>query len=88
MSYLPCPSYFALRVLCSVLDLVLKGAITSWQEFNYGVEFVLLIAFAESSLGGSAEDALASLAKLMTEFPSLIVQATQGFPKAKSKDCL
>lgn len=42
------------------------------------MEFVLLIAFAESSLGGSAEDALASLAKLMTGFQSLIVQATQG----------
>lgn len=47
------------------------------------MEFVLLMAFAQSSLGGSAEDALASLAKLMTEFPSLIVQATQGVPKAK-----
>ncbi|KAK1374795.1 Stress-response A/B barrel domain-containing protein [Heracleum sosnowskyi] len=51
-----------------ILPIFRKG-----EEFNYGVEFVLLVA-----LDGSAEDALASLSKLMIEFPSLIVQYTQG----------
>ncbi|KAL3499371.1 hypothetical protein ACH5RR_038464 [Cinchona calisaya] len=48
------------------------------EEFNYGVEFVLLIAFDKNSLGGHAEDAMAALVKLTTQFPSLIVQATKG----------
>lgn len=51
-----------------------------WQEFNYGVELVLLIAFVKSSLDGPAEDALLALSKLIMEFPSLIVQATLGIP--------
>lgn len=49
-----------------------------WQEFNFGVEFILLIAFKESSLDEMADDALTSFAKLLMEFPSLIVQATKG----------
>ncbi|KAA8522378.1 hypothetical protein F0562_013261 [Nyssa sinensis] len=56
-----------------ILPIFRKG-----EEFNYGVEFVLLITFVESALGGPAEDALASLAKLTLEFPSLIIQTTQG----------
>ncbi|XP_027080438.2 uncharacterized protein LOC113779985 isoform X1 [Coffea eugenioides] len=48
------------------------------EEFNYGVEFVLLIAFDKNSLGGPAEDAMAALAELTAAFPSLIVQATKG----------
>ncbi|KAF8379458.1 hypothetical protein HHK36_028894 [Tetracentron sinense] len=48
------------------------------EEFNYGVEFVLLISVFESALGGPVEDALESLGKLTMEFPSLIVQSTQG----------
>ncbi|CAN1161257.1 Stress-response A/B barrel domain-containing protein UP3 [Linum perenne] len=48
------------------------------EEYNYGLEFVHLLAFDESSLGAPVEDALASLAKLTKEFPSLIVQSTQG----------
>lgn len=56
-----------------ILPIFRKG-----EEFNFGVEFILLIQFTENSLGGTTEDALASLAKLSTEFPSLIVQATQG----------
>ncbi|OWM72009.1 hypothetical protein CDL15_Pgr017892 [Punica granatum] len=48
------------------------------EEFNFGEEFVLLISFVDSALGGPAEDALASLQKLTKEFPSLIVQLTQG----------
>lgn len=47
------------------------------------MEFMLLLGFSENSLGGSAEDALASFAKLTMEFPSLIVQATQGVLKGK-----
>lgn len=41
------------------------------------MEFVLLVA-----LDGSAEDALASLSNLMMEFPSLIVQYTQGISES------
>ncbi|XP_074317745.1 stress-response A/B barrel domain-containing protein UP3 [Silene latifolia] len=48
------------------------------EEFNYGVEFVLLIKFLESAVEGPAEDVLASLADLVLQFPSLIVQSTQG----------
>ncbi|KAL7160159.1 hypothetical protein ABFS83_01G075300 [Erythranthe nasuta] len=48
------------------------------EEFNYGVELVLLLQFNESSLDGPTEDAMASLANLTMEFPSLIVQATKG----------
>lgn len=48
------------------------------QEFSHGVEFVLLISFNEGTLGNQAEHALASLATVMLEFPSLIVQFTQG----------
>ncbi|KAL9347625.1 hypothetical protein Peur_058991 [Populus x canadensis] len=48
------------------------------EEFNYGVEFVHLFAFDDSALGAPVEDALASLEKLKKEFPSLIVQSTQG----------
>ncbi|XP_057510416.1 uncharacterized protein LOC130792848 isoform X1 [Actinidia eriantha] len=48
------------------------------EEFNYGVEFILLLEFLERALGRPVEEALASLARLTTEFPSLIVQATQG----------
>ncbi|CAN0897035.1 Stress-response A/B barrel domain-containing protein UP3 [Linum grandiflorum] len=48
------------------------------EEYNYGLEFVHLIAFDESSLGAPVDNALASLAKLTKEFPSLIVQSTHG----------
>lgn len=48
------------------------------EEFSHGVEFVLLISFNEGTLGNQAEHALASLATVMLEFPSLIVQFTQG----------
>ncbi|PIA31442.1 hypothetical protein AQUCO_04900028v1 [Aquilegia coerulea] len=56
-----------------ILPIFRKG-----EEFNYGVEFMLLISFAENALAGCVEDALAALAKLTKRFPSLIVQATQG----------
>ena len=39
---------------------------------------MLLIKLHENALNGPAEDALASLANLASEFPSLIVQSTQG----------
>lgn len=44
----------------------------------HGVEFILLISFNEGTLGNQAEHALASLATVMLESPSLIVQFTQG----------
>lgn len=56
-----------------ILPIFRKG-----EEFNYGEEFVLLIAFFESAFGAPVEDALESFRKLTLEFPSLIVQATQG----------
>jgi len=39
---------------------------------------VLLISFNEAALGKQAEHALASLASVMSESPSLIVQFTLG----------
>ncbi|RDX88440.1 hypothetical protein CR513_29968, partial [Mucuna pruriens] len=48
------------------------------EEFNHGVEYVLLISFNEDTLGNLAEHALASLASMMLESPSLIVQFTHG----------
>lgn len=42
------------------------------------MELILLLAFKTSSLGEVADDALTTLAKLLMEFPSLIVQATKG----------
>lgn len=57
-----------------ILPIFRKG-----EDFNFGVEFVLLISFIQSAFGGPAEDALESLKRLTAEFPSLIVQSTQGF---------
>ncbi|XP_061373760.1 uncharacterized protein LOC133316077 [Gastrolobium bilobum] len=48
------------------------------EEFNHGVEFVLLISFNKVALGNLVEHALASLASMMLGSPSLIVQFTQG----------
>lgn len=48
------------------------------EEFNYGLEFVHLIAFDEQAYGIPVEDALGSYKNLTKEFPSLIVQSTQG----------
>lgn len=48
------------------------------EEFNYGVEFVLLIKFRQDSFGKPLEDALNSLERLTIDNPSLIVQFTQG----------
>ena len=61
------------------------GFYCSWnQEFNFGLEFVLLMSFVDDA-AGCIDDALASLQSLAVGFPSLIVQATQGlFKKKKS----
>ncbi|XP_022777030.1 stress-response A/B barrel domain-containing protein DABB1 [Durio zibethinus] len=56
------------------------------EEFNYGVEFMLLIAFVEAEIGGPAEDALMSLRELTMECPSLILQCTQGSNFNSSKE--
>lgn len=48
------------------------------QDFNHGVEFILLISVVESALGELVEDALDTLTNLTVQFSSLIVQATQG----------
>lgn len=42
------------------------------------MEFVLLLSFNEDALGNKVEHALVSLATVMSESPSLIVQFTQG----------
>ncbi|KAK6947753.1 Stress responsive alpha-beta barrel [Dillenia turbinata] len=65
---------FESEVEDDILPIFRKG-----EEFNYGVEFILLISFAESALGKPSEDALTSLETLVLEFPSLIVQSTQGW---------
>ncbi|MBA0656661.1 hypothetical protein GOBAR_DD12133 [Gossypium barbadense] len=56
-----------------ILHIFRKG-----EEYNYGVEFVLLIAFVEAAIGEAVEDALMSLQELTEEHPSLILQCTQG----------
>ncbi|XP_045823244.1 uncharacterized protein LOC123915979 isoform X3 [Trifolium pratense] len=48
------------------------------EEFGHGVEFVLLLSFNAGALDNQVEHALASLATVMLESPSLIVQFTQG----------
>ncbi|KAL8141659.1 hypothetical protein V2J09_014691 [Rumex salicifolius] len=48
------------------------------EEFNSGVEFVLLIEFMETALDGDADEALVSLENLIEEYPNLIVQSNQG----------
>ncbi|KAK4262740.1 hypothetical protein QN277_028260 [Acacia crassicarpa] len=48
------------------------------EEFNFGVEFVILISFLDGVSAEKVEDALTSLASLTSGSPSLIVQATQG----------
>ncbi|EXB37394.1 hypothetical protein L484_024322 [Morus notabilis] len=55
-----------------ILPIFRKG-----EEFNNGVEFVLLISFVDDAIG-AIEDALASLQSLTIGFPSLIAQSTQG----------
>ncbi|KAF4403887.1 hypothetical protein G4B88_014343, partial [Cannabis sativa] len=55
-----------------ILPIFRKG-----EEFNYGVEFMLLISFKDNTVG-LVEDALTSLESLIMGFPSLIVQYTQG----------
>ncbi|KAF3647116.1 hypothetical protein BC332_30458 [Capsicum chinense] len=64
---------FESEVEDDMLSIFRKG-----EEFNYGMELVLLITFGKSSLDGPAEDALVALSKLTMDFPSLIVQATIG----------
>ncbi|KAG9145054.1 hypothetical protein Leryth_018342 [Lithospermum erythrorhizon] len=56
-----------------ILPIFRKG-----EEFNFGLEFILLIEFSKNALSGPAEDALDAFGELITEFPSLIVQATKG----------
>ncbi|KAI4967448.1 hypothetical protein ZWY2020_025889 [Hordeum vulgare] len=48
------------------------------EDFNYGVEFMMLISFLETVSRESVEDALAHLQKLIIHYSSFIVQATSG----------
>ena len=65
-------------LFCSYIWYVLFLILPIYQEFNHGVEFVLLISFNEDALGNQAEHALASLASIMLESPFFIVQFTHG----------
>lgn len=49
-----------------------------WQDFNYGVEFMLLVSFLKTASREATEDALASLDKLISQCSASIVQATCG----------
>ncbi|KAB1204013.1 hypothetical protein CJ030_MR8G002818, partial [Morella rubra] len=69
---------FEAEVEDDILPIFRKG-----EEFDYGLEFVLLISSVNNASGGPAEQALSSLARLTIEFPSLIVQATQGLFELK-----
>lgn len=51
-----------------------------WQDFNYGVEFMLLVSFLKTASREATEDALASLDKLISQCSASIVQATCGKP--------
>ncbi|CAA7399073.1 unnamed protein product [Spirodela intermedia] len=48
------------------------------EEFNYGVEFVLLFSVVEHALDDAVDDAVAALQALIDKFSWLIVQATHG----------
>lgn len=56
------------------------------QDFNYGVEFILLISFLETASREAVEDAFSYLEKLISQHSSFIVQATSGMISAKH-DC-
>ncbi|KAJ8624042.1 hypothetical protein MRB53_032572 [Persea americana] len=56
-----------------ILPIFRKG-----EDFNHGVEFILLISVIESAFGKPVEDALDTLTNLIAQFGSLVVQATQG----------
>lgn len=64
---------FEAEVEDDMLSIFRKG-----EEFNSGVEFVLLVAFAESASSGLANEALSFLEKLAIESPSVILQFTRG----------
>ncbi|KAG0491576.1 hypothetical protein HPP92_004974 [Vanilla planifolia] len=48
------------------------------EDFNHGVEFILLMSLCEAFLGHAIEDAVLALRNLLEEFDSLIVQGTIG----------
>ncbi|KAG2544154.1 hypothetical protein PVAP13_9NG790100 [Panicum virgatum] len=48
------------------------------EDFNYGVEFMLLMSFVETASREAMEDASSSLQRLIIQCSSFIVQATCG----------
>lgn len=48
------------------------------QDFNSGVEFVLLISVLQGAVGDAIEDAMITFHRLTHELKPLIVQKTQG----------
>nr|XP_043610949.1 stress-response A/B barrel domain-containing protein UP3 [Erigeron canadensis] len=64
---------FESEVEDDILPIFRKG-----EEFNFGVEFIILLSFKENSSEEVVNDALSSFTKLLLEFPSLVVQTTKG----------
>ncbi|KAG2544153.1 hypothetical protein PVAP13_9NG790100 [Panicum virgatum] len=71
---------FESEVEDDIIPLFRRGE-KSWslcQDFNYGVEFMLLMSFVETASREAMEDASSSLQRLIIQCSSFIVQATCG----------
>lgn len=66
-------AYFESEVEDDISPLFRRG-----EDFNSGVEFMLLLSFLETASEDAVEDAVASLQKLISQCSSFIVQATCG----------
>lgn len=66
-------AYFESEVEDDIIPLFRRG-----EDFNYGVEFMLLISFLETASREAMEDASSSLQRLISQCSSFIVQATCG----------
>ncbi|KAL5727568.1 hypothetical protein ACHQM5_000751 [Ranunculus cassubicifolius] len=72
-----CHELISVDYNCEVEDDILP-IFRKGEEFNYGIEFVLLISVVEGAVVGCIVDALDAFINLTLEYPSLIAQATQG----------
>ncbi|XP_034572986.1 stress-response A/B barrel domain-containing protein UP3 isoform X2 [Setaria viridis] len=69
---------FESEVEDDIIPLFRRENLVLWQDFNYGVEFMLLISFLETASREAMEDASSSLQRLISQCSSFIVQATCG----------
>ncbi|XP_012704212.1 uncharacterized protein LOC101783922 isoform X3 [Setaria italica] len=69
---------FESEVEDDIIPLFRRENLVLWQDFNYGVEFMLLISFLETASREAMEDASSSLQSLISQCSSFIVQATCG----------